>query len=349
MIKKQMNIVVLAGGTSSERDVSIVSGTGVCRALRERGHRAVLVDVFFGTETVDWDDPFPETYDVDAAVEQIHAYSQNLEAEMDTRREFFGPNVLRLCSAADVTFLALHGANGEDGRLQAAFDLFGIKYTGTGYLSSALAMDKTMTKQCLRAAGIPTPDGISLVKGKFDKIPLPEEFGMNYPVVVKPCCGGSSVGTSIVFSEPEYLDALKESFSLEPEAVIESYIGGREFSVAVIGDQAYPIIEIAPIHGFYDYTNKYSAGAVVETCPAELSDAKTKEMQELAVRGAEALGITGYCRFDFLMDREGNLFALEANTLPGMTPTSLVPQEAAALGISYPRLCEILIEKSFEQ
>lgn len=348
MIKKQMNIVVLAGGTSSERDVSIVSGTGVCSALRERGHRAILTDVFFGEETVNWDDPFPEEYDVSAAVERIHKYSEKLEEAIDSRREFFGPNVIELCSKADVAFLALHGANGEDGRLQAAFDLFGIKYTGTGYLSSALAMDKSMTKQCLRAAGIPTPGGVSLIKGTFDQIPLPEEFGMEYPVVVKPCCGGSSVGTSIVFSEPEYLDALKESFSLEPEALIEPYIGGREFSVAVIGGKAYPIIEIAPIHGFYDYNNKYSAGAVVETCPAELAEAKTKEMQDLAVRGAEALGITGYCRFDFLMDRNEKLFALEANTLPGMTPTSLVPQEAAALGISYPRLCELLIEKSFE-
>ena len=348
MIKKQMNIVVLAGGTSSERDVSIVSGTGVCRALRERGHRAILTDVFFGEETVNWDDPFPEEYDVSAAVEHIHKYSEKLEEAIDSRREFFGPNVIELCSKADVAFLALHGANGEDGRLQAAFDLFGIKYTGTGYLSSALAMDKTMTKQCLRAAGIPTPGGVSLVKGTFDQIPLPEAFGMEYPVVVKPCCGGSSVGTSIVFSEPEYLDALKESFSLEPEAMIEPYIGGREFSVTVFGGEAYPIIEIAPIHGFYDYNNKYSAGAVVETCPAELPEAKTKEMQDLAVRGAEALGITGYCRFDFLMDRNEKLFALEANTLPGMTPTSLVPQEAAALGISYPRLCELLIEKSFE-
>lgn len=348
MIKENMNIVVLAAGTSSERDVSIVSGSGVCRALRQRGHRAILVDVFFGIDTVDWDDPFPAEYDVGSEAERMHESSQNLEEAVRSRREFFGPNVISLCKKADVTFLALHGANGEDGRLQAAFDLLGIKYTGTGYLSSALAMDKKMTKQCLQAAGIPVPGGITLVKGKFDEIPLPGTYGMDYPIVVKPCCGGSSVGTSIVFSEPEYMDALKESFALEPEAVIEPYIGGREFSVAVIGDEAYPIIEIAPIQGFYDYKNKYSAGAVIETCPAELSEEKTREMQELAVRGAEALGITGYCRFDFLMNKKGELFALEANTLPGMTPTSLVPQEAAALGISYPELCELLIEKSFE-
>ena len=348
MINEHMNIVVLAAGTSSARDVSIVSGTGVCRALRERGHRAILVDVFFGIDTVDWDDPFPAVYDIGSAAARMHEDSQHLEEAMRSRREFFGTNVISLCKKADVTFLALHGANGEDGRLQAAFDLLGIKYTGTGYLSSALAMDKKMTKQCLQAAGIPVPGGITLVKGKFDEIPLPGTYGMDYPIVVKPCCGGSSVGTSIVFSEPEYMDALKESFALEPEAVIEPYIGGREFSVAVIGDEAYPIIEIAPIQGFYDYKNKYSAGAVIETCPAELSEEKTREMQELAVRGAEALGITGYCRFDFLMNKKGELFALEANTLPGMTPTSLVPQEAAALGISYPELCELLIEKSFE-
>ena len=346
MLDKSMKIVVLAGGTSSERDVSIVSGTGVCKALRARGHRAILLDVFFGDAAADLQDAFPVEYDVDAASARMSAQSPGVAEAVRMRRCFFGPLVLDLCSQADMVFLALHGANGEDGRLQAAFDLFGIPYTGTGYLSSAIAMDKTMTKQFFRANNVPTPEGFSLVKGTFEQPPLPQEKGLAYPVIVKPCCGGSSVGASIANNDHEYLAALDASFALEPEAVIEEYITGREFSVAVIGGKAFPVIEIAPKEGFYDYKNKYSAGAAVETCPADLPDEITKEMQDLAVRGAEALAITGYCRLDFIMGNDGRIVTLEANTLPGMTPTSLIPQEAAVLGIPYPELCELLIELS---
>lgn len=354
-MKKPMNIVVLCAGTSTERDVSIVSGTGVCRALRERGHRAILLDVYFGKQDADFDDLFPEKYDVDGEADAIRAASPLLEETQRTRRGFFGPNVLAICLKADVVFLALHGANGEDGKVQAAFDLFGIPYTGTGHLSSALAMDKTMSKQAFLAHHIPTPKGFSVVLCDLESgngkavYPDPEEKGLSWPVIVKPCCGGSSVGVTVAHDLKEYQDAMNTAFNLEGEAVIEEFIAGREFSVAVIDGEAYPVIEIAPKCGFYDYKNKYSAGSTVETCPADLPEEKTKEMQETAVRAAASLGITDYCRLDFLMRKNGELFVLEANTLPGMTPTSLIPQEAAVLGISYPELCEKLIEISMKK
>ena len=342
-----MKIVVLAGGTSTERDVSIVSGTGVCKALREKGHSAVLLDVFFGWPEADVETAFGGDYDVEAAAARMRGWSEELEQAKKSRREFFGPKVIALCQAADMVFLALHGANGEDGKVQAAFDLFGIRYTGTGYLSSAIAMDKKLTKEFFRAFRVPTPGGAVFTRG-MERTEL-TGCGLNLPVVVKPCCGGSSVGVAVARTEEEYEKALEDAFSYEDQVVVEEFIEGREFSVAVIDGKAYPVIEIAPKEGFYDYKNKYQAGSTVETCPAELPPEKTEEMQHLACLGAEALGITGYSRLDFMMDREGKLYCLEANTLPGMTPTSLIPQEAAVLGMSYPELCEELIRISMEK
>lgn len=340
-----MNIVVLAGGISTERAVSIVSGTGVCRALRERGHRAVLVDVYGGVEAVSPEDMFPETYDVDGAAAYIRSFDDKIGQMTASGREFFGPGVLKLCKAADVVFLALHGADGENGKVQAAFDLFGIRYTGTGHLSSALAMDKGLSRRLMQAAGVPMPDGVKLVRGAETAL---DGLGLAFPVVVKPCCGGSSVGVNIVHGLEEYEAALKEAFSYEEEVIVEEYVAGREFSVGVVDGEALPVIEIAPLNGFYDYQNKYSAGATVETCPADLTAGQTAEMQRLAVLGNDALGIRGYSRLDFLMREDGRICCLEANTLPGMTPTSLIPQEAAAVGMDYGEFCERLIQVSMQ-
>ena len=149
-----MKIVVLAGGTSTERAISIISGTGICKALRQKGHQAILADVFCGVENVDWENPFPEEYDVDAASAYMSGFDDKIETMKKERRSFFGENILKLCEMADIVFLGLHGSNGEDGRLQATFDLMGIRYTGTGYLSSAMAMDKGITKQMfMRTSG----------------------------------------------------------------------------------------------------------------------------------------------------------------------------------------------------
>jgi D-alanine-D-alanine ligase len=340
-----MNIVVLAGGISTERAVSIVSGTGVCRALRERGHRAVLVDVYGGVEKDASRELFPEAYDVDEAAAYIRSFDEKIEQMQASGREFFGPGVLELCRAAEVVFLALHGADGENGKVQAAFDLFGIRYTGTGHLSSALAMDKGLSRRLMQAAGVPMPEGTKLVKGMETGL---AGLGLACPVVVKPCCGGSSVGVSIARDPEEYEAALKEAFSYEEEVIVEEYVAGREFSVGVVDGKALPVIEIAPLNGFYDYKNKYSAGATVETCPARITEEQTVEMQRLALLGNDALGIRGYSRLDFLMGEDGRICCLEANTLPGMTPTSLIPQEAAALGMGYGEFCERLIQVSIQ-
>lgn len=341
-----MKIVVLAGGISTERDVSIVSGTGVCKALRSKHHRAILVDVFFGKENVTSEEAFPETYDVDAEAEYIKSFNSQVE-EHKMRPEFFGSNVLELCKAADMVFLALHGESGENGKVQAAFDLFGIRYTGTGHLSSAICMDKGLAKTVLEAAKVPVPHGVVLKRKKHKKDLA--AYTMKFPVVVKPCCGGSSVGVSIVYNQADYEKALEDAFYYEEEIVVEDYIKGREFSVGVINGKALPIIEIAPIDGFYDYENKYKPGSTIETCPANLSEDIAYHMQHYAEKGFKALAIDGYARLDFLMNENEDLYCLEANTLPGMTPTSLLPQEALALGMDYPTLCEELIRVSLEK
>ena len=341
-----MNIVVLAGGNSTEREVSISSGQGVCQALRERNHKAIFVDAYFGKESMEGE-LFSDKYDTEQAAAWMRKQSSNLEEVMKTRKEFFGPHVLEICQKADIVFLALHGANGEDGKVQSVLDLMGIKYTGCGPLSSGMAMDKGITKMVFEAKGVPTPKGMTLEKGECSS--YLSDYGMDFPVIVKPCCGGSSVGVCIAHNQQEYGAALMEAFSYENQVVVEQFITGREFSVAVVDGKAYPVIEIAPLEGFYDYKNKYSAGSCVETCPADLSASLTKEMQMYAEKGYEALNLQAYARLDFLMEEDGSMYCLEANTLPGMTPTSLIPQEASVIGMNYPQLCEKLIEVSLKK
>lgn len=342
-----MKIVVLAGGTSTEREVSIVTGTGVCKALRQKGHQAVLVDIFCGLDAVDWTEPFPGEYDTDAASEYMKQFNEKIEQMKKERREFFGPNVLELCRQADMVFLGLHGANGEDGRVQAAFDLMGIRYTGSGYLSSGMAMDKGITKQLFMMNGVPTPRGLTMTRDKH--MTDLKEILMDFPVVVKTCCGGSSIGVYIAENQQEYEKALKEAFTYENEVVVEECIRGKEYTVAVVDGEAYPIVEIAPLEGFYNYENKYKPGATKEICPAPLSPEMTKKMQDYAVKGYHALGLESYARLDFIIGEDQEMYCLEANTLPGMTPTSLIPQEAQVLGMDYPTLCEKLIEVSMKR
>ena len=339
-----MKIVVLAGGTSTERDVSIVSGTGICNGLRAKGHQAILVDVFCGAETVDWADPFPREYDVEAASAYIKSFNPHIEQLKKMRKDFFGPNVLELCKKADFVFLGLHGANGEDGRIQAAFDLMGIKYTGTGYLSSAMAMDKGVTKWMFQMKGVPVPGGVTM-KRHTRKEDL-AELGLAFPVVVKTCCGGSSIGVYIVKDQEEYMKALDAAFVYEEEVVVEEFIQGTEYTVAVVDGKAYPVVQIVPCQGFYDYENKYKPGAVKDTCPAPISSELTRRLQDYAVQGYRALGLESYARLDFIVTDDEKIYCLEANTLPGMTPTSLIPQEAKVLGMDYPTLCEELIRVS---
>ena len=340
-----MNIVVLCGGLSNERDVSISSGTGVARALREKGHNAVLIDLYLGY-TESFDDPA----EVFARGGNIADFSVAEAApDLDAVRAMgggcaIGPNVLKICEKADITFLALHGEEGENGKLQATLDLHGIKYTGSGYLGSALAMNKSLTKTVLASKGIPVPSGITLEKGQ-------ESYeNVGFPCVVKPCSGGSSVGTSVVYEEKDYLPALMLAFRYEKAVLVERYIKGRELTVGVMNGKAMPAIEIIPKSGFYDYKNKYQAGATEEICPAPIGEEATKRVQRLAEKVHEALMVDAYCRVDFLWNAaDGEMYCLEANTLPGMTPTSLIPQMAREVGMDYGSLCEKIIEVSLEK
>lgn len=336
-----MKVVVLAGGTSTERDVSLVSGSMIYKALKKNGHQVILLDVYLGYEG-DTDQIFESDVDWAAKISAISEKNPDLEVvkamRPDGDKNFFGPNVLKLCQSADAVFMALHGANGEDGKIQACFELLGIPYTGTDFVSSAMAMDKGITKDIFLAHHIPTPAGIRLKKGEQEEEKVP------YPCIVKACCGGSSVGVCIAQNDAEYEAAKAEAFRYDEEVIIEQYITGREFSVGVMDGKALPIIEIAPKQGFYDYKNKYQAGSTEETCPAQLSEDKTLEMQRIAEQVFEALRMKNYARMDFMMSKEGEIFCLEANTLPGMTPTSLLPQEAAAVGISFEELCEKILQ-----
>ena len=341
-----MNVVVLAGGISTERDVSLVSGKMIYNALKKNGHNAILVDVYLGTGETDVENIF--TLEKDWAGEINPVQDENPDIEKikalrpDGDKQFFGPNVITICQKADIVFMALHGENGENGKIQACFDLMGITYTGTDYISSAVAMDKALSKELFAVYGVPTPKGIRLKKGATESEKVP------YPCIVKACKGGSSVGVCIANNDKEYEEAKKEAFRYDDEVVIEQYIKGREFSVGVLQGKALPVIEIAPLQGFYDYKNKYQAGSAIETCPANISKEKTEEMQKAAETVFKALRLKNYARMDFMMSESEEIFCLEANTLPGMTPTSLLPQEAAAIGISFEQLCEKLMQFSLE-
>lgn len=345
-----MKVVVLAGGTSTERDVSLISGSMIYKALKQRGHQAILLDVYLGYPK-DVTDIFDRDVDWSENIAAIAEKNPDLEAvkalRADGDKNFFGPNVLTLCQSADVVFMALHGANGEDGKIQACFELLGIPYTGTDFVSSAMAMDKGITKDIFAAHGIPTPAGFRIKKGEARG--AGGDFGgqservPRFPCIVKACRGGSSVGVCIAREEASYKDALTEAFRYDDEVIVEQYIEGREFSVGVMDGKALPVIEIAPKQGFYDYKNKYQAGSTVETCPADLEEGKTAEMQRIAERVFEALRMKNYARMDFMMSVAGEIYCLEANTLPGMTPTSLLPQEAQAVGMSFEDLCEKIL------
>lgn len=343
-----MNIVVLCGGSSTEREVSLVTGKQVCKALREIGDNAVLLDVFLGHEDFDIEKSFKDNnYSIEAELEYIRDHSKDFETLKKTRENFFGPCVLESCKKADIVFLALHGMNGEDGRVQAAFDLMGIKYTGSDYLGSALAMNKAVTKQIFKEQGVPVAKSFSIKRNDIKK--SINDYDLEYPVVVKTNSGGSSIGVYIVHDDDEYNAALEAAFEMDEQVLVESCIEGREFSVAVIDYKTLPIIEIIPKEGFYDYENKYKEGATIDKCPAEIPEDVAIKIQKAAYKAAKALGLSVYCRIDILTDKDFNCYCLEANTLPGMTPTSLVPQEAKAIGMSFPELCRYLVDISLKK
>ena len=340
-----MKIVVLCGGLSMERNVSITSGTLICRALRARGHRAVMVDMFYGLEDVSV--PPEKLFDELPPLAEAHVSEEapDLEAVRASRKwkspSLVGKGVFELCALADVVFLGLHGACGEDGRIQAALDLMGIPYTGSGCLGSAIAMDKDLTKQLAQAAGVRTPQWRLLYYNEAQIDALCGEATL--PCVVKPVDSGSSIGVAIAHTRGELAAALRENAALG-RVIVEQYISGRELQVAVLQGRALPSIEIRPKDGFYDYRNKYQAGVAEEICPAPVDPEAERRLGATALKVHKLLELKTYSRTDFMLQPDGEIYFLEINTLPGMTPTSLVPQEAAAVGIDYGTLCQIIVD-----
>ncbi len=326
------------GGTSSERDVSLSSGARITEALRECGHRVIAFDPASG--------PIDER--AEAALRRAGVVrtepptrEQLRELERRSRAAALGtfPEVL----GADVVFLALHGGKGEDGTIQALLDMVGVRYTGSGHLASALAMDKDLSKRLFRAAGVGTAEWI-MTGPAFGPAPTEDEVGreLGWPVIVKPSREGSTVGLTLVREPAGLAAAVEEAARHDSEVMIERYIPGRELTVAVVGERALPVGEIFPKHEIYDYECKYTVGMAHEQFPAELTSECAAEAQRQALAAFRALKLGGYARIDFRMTEAGELYCLEANTLPGMTPTSLVPQAAAAAGVSFPEFCDMV-------
>ncbi len=339
-----MKITVLAGGLSHEREVSLSSGSLIAGALIRRGHEVCLVDLYTG-KAIDGSapaftrDPI-QPYRVSRSIPDPEA----LKAQTGRGDRRIGEGVPALCEAADAVFVALHGDVGENGRLQAFLDMACIPYTGSGFAGSLLAMDKDLTKQIFSRAGVPTSPWVycDLTAGTetaADRI----EHDLGYPVVIKPCSGGSSVGVSMANDRAELTAAIEKSAAYETTLLAERRITGRELTVSVLGDTVLPAVEIIPLSGFYDYENKYQAGMTTEICPAPLTETEVKVLEDATRKGFSALRLRGYARFDFILDGDGTPWCLEANTLPGMTPTSLLPQAAAAAGIGYDELCERMV------
>lgn len=346
-----MKIVVLAGGLSTERAVSLVTGTSVCRALRENGHKAILVDLFLGLEDAPADlETLFDAPDGLCPEAKIEVTAPDLKAVRASRKDqsnkLFGPNVLEICGLADIVFLGLHGQDGEDGRVQATFDLLDIKYTGGGYLASGLAMDKSMTKRMMDSAGIPTAPWRDIPSYTEADIPaLAEE--LEVPCAVKVVNGGSSIGVALPDTKEDLEAALREMLRYGSHVIVEKKIYGRELTIAVLGDHALPAVEIVPAEKEFDYIAKYQTGGAQEICPAPITAEQQETMGAFALKLHHTLGLEVYSRTDFLLDEDGKFWCLEVNSLPGMTSASLVPKEAAAAGMTYNELCEEIVQLSY--
>lgn len=325
-----MRVTVLMGGTSSERDVSLASGLRVAGALRAAGHEVRVVDTARGTLTAADERAMLEGGRV------VKTVPPDVQALVRINRAL--PSTLDHLAETDVIFLALHGGTGEDGTIQALLDLTGIPYTGSGHLASALAMDKDLSKHLFRSAGVPTADWL-MAPATVDEVTA----RLGFPVIVKPSKQGSTVGLSLVKDPAELPGAIEDAFKHDDEVMVEAFVPGRELTVGILGGEALPVGEIIPVKELYDYECKYTPGMAQEIFPADLTPEQTAEVQRLAKRAFGALKLGGCARIDFRMTPSGDFFCLEANTLPGMTETSLIPQAAAAAGVSFPALCDRIV------
>jgi D-alanine-D-alanine ligase len=332
-----MKITVLMGGTSSERNVSLASGIRIVQALRDRKHKVTALDPARGV--------ISEAEERELSTGKVGTEPPSLESLSKFAEGTFLPNLtsMREIKDADVAFLALHGGQGEDGTIQALLDMAHVKYTGSGHLSSALAMDKDLSKKLFRAAEVKTADWL------MAPVPTEKVEGMlGLPVIVKPSKQGSTVGLTLVKKRDGIVPAIEEANKYDDEVMIERFVPGRELTVGVLGDIALPVGEIISKHEIYDYECKYTAGMATEEFPARLSREATERVQQQALAAFKALKLRGYARIDFRLTSEGEFYCLEANTLPGMTELSLIPQGAAAMGIKFPELCERIVKLALE-
>ena len=320
------------GGTSSERNVSLASGIRIVEALRSRGHTVTSLDPAKGVISASEEKAL--------ATGKVGTEPPSLEALSKFAEGAFLPNLtsMKEIRDADVAFLALHGGQGEDGTIQALLDMANVKYTGSGHLSSALAMDKDLSKKLFTVAEVKTAEWL-MAPVTIEQV----EGILGLPVVVKPSKQGSTVGLTLVKKREDLAPAIEEAGKYDDEVMIERFIPGRELTVGILGEIALPVGEILPKHEIYDYECKYTAGMATEEFPAKLSPEATEKVQQQAQAAFKALKLRGYARIDFRLTSEGEFYCLEANTLPGMTELSLIPQGAAAMGIKFPELCERIV------
>ena len=353
VLPDNMNIVVLAGGLSNERNLSLKSGYVASGVLKEKGHNVILLDAFmgYGEREEIIDDAFsdPEKYslqlnDIPTDIPDLWAVRKRRK---DQSNAYFGPNVLQICKQSDLVFLALHGANGENGKVQAAFDLLGIDYTGCDYFSSAISSNKTVSKELLAEHGIDVPAGFLLFRDGPRK--KPEDFGIAYPVIVKPNNGGIGLGISVANDETAYNKALKEAFRWENEIIVEEYIFGREFAVGCIEGKALPVIEVLPLNSS-DRSQGYSlSGERTQKCPAEIDDDIAAEIRKTAENVSEVLGVMACSKVDFILRDDGSFVVLECDSLPQLYQDAHIVTEAEAAGISYSELCDKIMLMSLNK
>lgn len=326
-----MKILVLTGGLTPERDVSFASASMIAKALIRKGHNVCVVDLSDNSSDIKNELKFTNS------IEKINNYSvtENMTTYCKDTMPEIGENVIDCCKEADLVFLALHGDIGENGELQALLELNNIKHTGSNYKGCMLAMDKNVSKLIARQNGIDTADW---------NINCNENIG--YPCVVKPSNGGSSIGVTIVNNETELYNSIQSAKKFDDIVIVEKLLSGREFSVGILDDKPLPAIEIKPKQGFYDYKNKYQPGLTLEECPANIPIELENNLQEKAIKMHKLLCLNYYSRIDFIVDENNIPYFLEANALPGMTSTSLLPQEANAIGIDYDTLCEKIATQS---
>lgn len=330
-------ITIWTGGSTPERDVALAGAAQVLRALRELGHEVTVVDTVVG--------PLERDGEERLALHQIRLEPPSREELLRLQREEDFARWVREepTRSADLLFLVLHGEQGEGGAVQGLLDLCGKRYTGSGMLGSAVAMDKSIAKRLLREAGVPQADWHEMDAPSAGVLePLPT--GWDWPVVVKPASGGSSVGVSIVHGPEEWELAIDKARAVDSRVLVEQFLPGREFSVGVLGARSLGVGEILPAHEFFDYACKYTPELCREVFPAAIDPDLCRQIQHLALATHRTLGLRDFSRIDFRLDKSGRPCVLEANTLPGMTRTSLLPQSAAVFGLDFLALCREIVE-----